>query len=42
MFYGDFGTASGLYELGHALSGVEHIKNLSGTLEIDRVTTGDF
>lgn len=36
MFYKDFGTASGLYELGHAVSGVEHIKNMSGTIEIKK------
>ena len=37
MFYKDFGTASGLYELGHAFSGIEHIKNLSGTIQIEKV-----
>lgn len=36
MFYKDFGTASGLYELGHAVSGVEHIQNMSGTIEIKK------
>ncbi len=37
MFYKEFGTASGLYELGHAVSGVEHIQNMSGTIEIKKV-----
>ncbi|HEY9128664.1 MAG TPA: cyclophilin-like fold protein [Sulfurovum sp.] len=36
MFYKDFGTASGLYELGEAVSGVEHIKNMYGTIEIKK------
>ncbi len=36
MFYEDFGTASGLYELGHAVSGVEHIKDMFGTIEIKK------
>ncbi|MDD3597219.1 cyclophilin-like fold protein [Sulfuricurvum sp.] len=35
MFYTDFGSASGLHELGHAVSGDEHIKNMSGTIEIE-------
>ncbi|QJT11202.1 hypothetical protein DQK91_16420 [Oceanidesulfovibrio marinus] len=34
MFYGSFGSASGLYELGHAITGREHIKQLSGTIRI--------
>ena len=34
MFYGDFGTANGLYELGTAVSSNEHIKNMSGMIEI--------
>lgn len=34
MFFEDFGTASGLYELGVAVFGAEHIKNMSGTIEI--------
>ncbi|WP_345993237.1 cyclophilin-like fold protein [Sulfurimonas sp. HSL-1716] len=37
MFFGDFGTASGLYELGYVVSGQEHIKNMSGTIEIKKV-----
>lgn len=36
MFYKDFGTARGLYELGHAVSGAEHIQNMSGTIEIKK------
>lgn len=35
MFYKDFGTASGLYELGHAVSGMEHIKDFSGMIKIE-------
>lgn len=35
MFYQDFGKASGLYELGHAVSGTEHIRSLSGTISIE-------
>jgi len=35
MFYQDFGTASGLYGLGHAVSGMEHIKDLSGMIKIE-------
>ena len=34
MFYGDFGSASGLYELGQAVSGSEYISGMSGTIEI--------
>lgn len=34
MFYDSFGSASGLYELGHAISGSEHIGNMSGTIQI--------
>lgn len=36
MFYGDFGSAAGLYELGHAVSGSEHINEMSGTLRIEK------
>lgn len=36
MFYGDFGSASGLYELGRAISGAEHINEMTGTLRIER------
>ena len=36
MFYGDFGSAAGLYELGHAISGGEHINKMTGTLRIEK------
>ena len=36
MFYKDFGSASGLYELGHAVSGGEFIQGMSGTLWIEQ------
>ena len=36
MFYGSFGSASGLYELGRAVQGGEHIKSLSGTLHLGK------
>ncbi len=36
MFYGDFGSATGLYELGHAVSGSEHIQEMTGTLHIEK------
>lgn len=36
MFYGSFGSASGLYELGHAIEGSENIRALSGTITIER------
>ena len=36
MFYKDFGSAAGLYELGQAISGTEHIRNLSGTIKIEK------
>lgn len=35
MFYADFGSASGLYELGQAISGQENISSLSGTIKIE-------
>lgn len=35
MFYGNFGSASGLYELGHAIEGSEQIRSLSGTITIE-------
>lgn len=34
MFYKDFGSASGLYELGKVVSGKEYIKDMSGNIEI--------
>ena len=36
MFYGDFGSASGLYELGFAVSGGENIKEMSGTIQVEQ------
>jgi hypothetical protein len=36
MFYGSFGSASGLYELGHAVSGSEYIKGTPGIIQIDQ------
>ncbi|WP_345974623.1 cyclophilin-like fold protein [Sulfurimonas sp. HSL3-7] len=35
IFYKDFGTANGLYELGHAVSGMEHIKDFSGMIKVE-------
>ncbi|MBA2869422.1 cyclophilin-like fold protein [Methanococcus maripaludis] len=37
IFYGNFGTAGGLYELGNVVSGGEHIKNMSGTIKIKKL-----
>ena len=34
MFYKKFGSAAGLYELGEAISGQQHIEKLSGLLRI--------
>ena len=36
MFYGSFGSAAGLYELGHAISGSEYIQRMSGTIQIEK------
>jgi hypothetical protein len=36
MFYGPFGSASGLYELGHAISGMEHLKDMSGLIRVEK------
>lgn len=36
MFYEDFGSASGLYELGDAISGAEYISGMSGTVRIEK------
>jgi hypothetical protein len=36
VFYGNFGSAPGLYELGHAVSGSEYIKEMSGIIEIEK------
>ena len=37
MFYGDFGSTSGLYELGQVVSGSESISGLSGTIQVEPV-----
>ncbi len=34
MFYNNFSSAPGLYKLGNAISGTEHIENLTGTILI--------
>jgi hypothetical protein len=39
MFYGNFGSAAGLYELGHAVSGSEYIRGMSGTVKIKKSST---
>lgn len=36
LFYDDFGTASGLYELGTVTSGSENISELSGSVRIEQ------
>lgn len=36
MFYERFGSAAGLYELGHAVSGSEHINGMTGTILIEK------
>ncbi|MFW9912348.1 MAG: cyclophilin-like fold protein [Candidatus Thorarchaeota archaeon] len=40
IFYDSFGSASGLYELGNVISGGEHIRNMSGTINITEVKNG--
>lgn len=37
IFYGNFGSAAGLYELGHAIEGEEHIPTLTGAVRIEAV-----
>jgi hypothetical protein len=36
MFYGSFGSAAGLYELGFAVSGSEYIKGISGMIRVEK------
>jgi hypothetical protein len=36
MFYGRFGSAAGLYELGHAIFGSESIQGMSGMIQIEK------
>jgi hypothetical protein len=38
MFYKKFGSASGLYELGQAVSGSEFIQEMTGTIQIEKRT----
>lgn len=38
MFYDRFGSAAGLYELGRAVSGHEHIEHLTGTVRVEKGT----
>lgn len=37
MFYKDFRSSSGLYELGKVLWGAEYIESMSGTITIDKM-----
>ena len=37
MYYGDFSSYPGLYLMGEAVSGAEHIQDLSGTIRIEAV-----
>ena len=34
MFFGSFGSAAGLYELGHTISGSEYIRGMSGRSKV--------
>jgi len=36
LFYKDFGSASGLYELGNVIEGKEHIKSIIGVVKITK------
>ncbi|HCY84665.1 MAG TPA: hypothetical protein DHV36_05970 [Desulfobacteraceae bacterium] len=36
MFYDRFGSANGLYELGHAISGSSFIKEMSGKIRVEK------
>ena len=36
MFYGSFGAAPGLFALGQVTSGREHIREISGTIQIEK------
>lgn len=38
IYYGECRKASGLYELGQAISGIDQIENLSGEIQIEAVT----
>ena len=37
MFYGDYRQNSSLFELGHAVSGEEHIAGMTGTIRVEAV-----
>ncbi len=39
MFYRRFGSAAGLYELGHATAGSDNIEDMSGTIRIEKQKT---
>ena len=36
MFFDNFGSAPGLYELGQAICGIEHIEGMTGTIRIEK------
>ncbi|MGW8246464.1 MAG: cyclophilin-like fold protein [Acidiferrobacterales bacterium] len=36
MFYDNFGSAAGLYELGHAVSGKEYISGMTGIILVEK------
>lgn len=38
MYYGSFGRYSGLYDLGIAVSGGEHIKELTGEISVTKIS----
>jgi hypothetical protein len=38
MFFDNFGSTNGLYELGHAVTGSEYIKGMTGTIQIEKGT----
>ena len=37
MFFKDFGSTEGLYELGSVISGKEYIKDMSGVIKINHI-----
>jgi hypothetical protein len=37
IFFGSFGSAAGLYELGHAISGREYIREMSDTIHVEKI-----
>lgn len=38
MFFGSFRSAPGLYALGHAVSGSEHIRGMTGMIQVEKVS----